>query len=85
MLIGGVLKIFDQAPEGFESFVDVLRASTLLGGRREIKLDRDSIGSEHDCGSSSLGCVPGRRHPGTYLMRRTFLKPDPSEDRALNH
>jgi len=59
LLIGGVLKVFDQAPEGFESLVDVHRASLLLGRRRKIKLDRDGIGGKHDCGSSSLGYVSG--------------------------
>ena len=81
--IGGVLKVFDQAPEGFESLVDVHRASPLLGCRREIKLDRDSIGSEHDSGSSSMGCVPGLTtswnipHEEGHLVGRLLRGPRP--------
>ena len=46
MLIGGVLQVFDQAPERLESLIDVHRASLLLGGRREIELDGGSVAGQ---------------------------------------
>ena len=57
--VGGVLQVFDHVPERLESFVDLRRASRLLGGRRESELDGGSGGGQHDSGSSSLWCVPG--------------------------
>jgi len=75
MLIGGVLKMFDQAPERLESFTEVHRASLLLGRRREIELDGGSSAGKHEFGSSSCGVCRDQRHPGTYRIERAVSKP----------
>src|SRR4051794_7751884 len=82
LLIGGVLHAFDQVPEELEPLVDLRRAGLLLGGPGEIELDGGNGVREHDPGSSSLRCVPGRRHPGTYRRKRAVLKRRPPRSKS---
>src|SRR3954447_6698959 len=82
LLIGGVLQAFDQVPEELEPLVDLRRAGLLLGGPGEIELDGGNGVREHDPGSSSLRCVPGRRHPGTYRRKRAVLKHRPPRSKS---